>query len=440
MNITSRAVTFSVPSAINSTGRVRVSAGGLRRLRASVVLCVLVGFASWTGQAQQQKSPELFTLIPNNKNLDFSAGLSLRVARLKSIPTTGSIRFIRINQDALTGDQVSISIPGTKSFDLASSGPQKANAEYFAWIGKPHGQQRTGSTLVARNGEITGSITTPEGLYRIVPLGDRLHALVQVNSSKFPKDEPESFRATEAQQSKSMPPALPSERDKKADTGPAQIDVLVAYTPAAKSAVNDIDATIALAVAEANQSYVNSGIGIHLNLVDSFGVSYSEKGKSFETILHDFVDMKDVNDRRDRAGADLATLIINQSDYCGLADAIMANAATAFAIVHYDCATGYYSFAHELGHLMGARHNEQADTSGPPFTYGHGYLHNGPPSSWRTIMAYDCPTHCQRLQYWSNPNINYGTEPMGTVATNDNARVLNQTAATVASFRTRPSP
>ena len=63
-------------------------------------------------------------------------------------------------------------------------------------------------------------------------------------------------------------------RNHKDETTPTQIDVLVAYTSGAKAAVTDIDATIALAVAEANQSYVNSKIQIQLNLVDSFEVSY----------------------------------------------------------------------------------------------------------------------------------------------------------------------
>jgi len=98
--------------------------------------------------------------------------------------------------------------------------------------------------------------------------------------------------------------------------------------------------------------------------------------------------MPEVNQRRDKAGADLAALIVDQADYCGLADAIMADASTAFAVIYHDCATGYYSFAHELGHLMGARHDEQNDPS-VPFSYGHGYRHDLAPS-WRTIMAYDC--------------------------------------------------
>ena len=138
-------------------------------------------------------------------------------------------------------------------------------------------------------------------------------------------------------------------------------------------------------------------------------------------------------------------MIINQSDFCGLADAIMATASTAFVVVYYDCATGYYSFAHELGHLMGARHDENHDATTTPFAYGHGYEHPSSVSgqNFRTIMAYACnaPTSCDpRIQYWSNPNVKYNGVATGTAATNDNARVLIGTAATVAAFNSPPGP
>jgi hypothetical protein len=148
--------------------------------------------------------------------------------------------------------------------------------------------------------------------------------------------------------------------------------------------------------------------------------------------------MADVNARRDSSQADMAMMLIDQTDYCGLADAILADSTTAFAIVHYECATGYYSFGHELGHLQGARHDPANDPSTTPFAYGHGLQHTAV-ASWRTIMAYNCPSGCPRLQYWSNPNVTYNGVAMGTGETNDNARVLNQTSATVAAFRAASS-
>jgi hypothetical protein len=111
----------------------------------------------------------------------------------------------------------------------------------------------------------------------------------------------------------------------------------------------------------------------------------------------------------------------------------MAAANTAYAAVHYNCAVDNYSFAHELGHLQGARHDPAMDSDTRPFAFGHGHV-NG--MSWRTVMAYPTACNgCPRLQYWSNPGVLNGGVPMGTAAVSNNARVLNQTRATIAGFR-----
>ncbi|WP_031340962.1 M12 family metallo-peptidase, partial [Xanthomonas maliensis] len=125
-------------------------------------------------------------------------------------------------------------------------------------------------------------------------------------------------------------------------------------------------------------------------------------------------------------------IVLDNSSYCGLASGIGSTAATAFASVYWDCATGYYSFAHEIGHLQSARHDSATDPSTTPYAYGHGYRYG---NSWRTIMAYNCSSNCPRLNYWSNPNVSYNGVPMGNASTADNQRVLVNTKATIAGFR-----
>ena len=44
-----------------------------------------------------------------------------------------------------------------------------------------------------------------------------------------------------------------------------------------------------------------------------------------------------------------------------------------------------YSIAHELGHIIGARHEPSIDKTMVPFAYGHGFV-NG--TKWRDIMSY----------------------------------------------------
>jgi hypothetical protein len=202
----------------------------------------------------------------------------------------------------------------------------------------------------------------------------------------------------------------------------------------------NMQSLVQLAVAESNQGYVNSNVGITLQLAGYETTPYVESS-SFSTDLSRFRNTSDgvmdsIHTSRNTTRADVAVLVINNASSCGLASGIGSTAATAFAAVHWDCATGYYSFAHEIGHLQSARHDIATDPSTSPYAYGHGYRYE--PSSgsrWRTIMAYACTAGCPRLNFWSNPNINYNGVPMGIASSADNQRVLVNTKAAVAAFR-----
>lgn len=380
---------------------------------------------------------ELFVPVPNNRILEATPEQEGRIAQLRKQTTTKDLQLVRINVAALQGDKTTMTLSDEKKLNFSRQSIEKKDEKNFIWHGTIAELPAT-STLVVHNGNITGTIQISRDLYHIEPVGGGVHAIVKIDTSKFPPEEPRSFKEKETLR----PPDLDVRirklglSAKDLHDSPVSISVIVAYTQSAKDSVTDIDATIQLAVSEANQAYANSGINIQLNLVGTFLFSYTETGKTFDTILSDFASNSDVNTQRNKAGADLAALIINQSDYCGLADAILANLCDAFAIVHYSCATGYYSFAHELGHLMGARHDENHDSTTTPFAYGHGYEHNSTTQPFRTVMAYACSTgNCEpRVQYFSNPNVNYTGVATGTAATNDNARVLNGTAGTIAAF------
>jgi hypothetical protein len=113
-------------------------------------------------------------------------------------------------------------------------------------------------------------------------------------------------------------------------------------------------------------------------------------------------------------------------------------------VVSRVCLTGHYSFAHEIGHILGARHNPEQDPRSQPYPYGHGFLDVA--RGWRTIMAYDDRDRCRggtcaREMYWSNPNIEhqYFGVPTGSEDTQHNARVLNENVQRAARFRIRGS-
>lgn len=78
-------------------------------------------------------------------------------------------------------------------------------------------------------------------------------------------------------------------------------------------------------------------------------------------------ELDSVHSKRDEFGADLVVLIAGPSyGYCGQAYNSPGSAKWAFSVVKYTCATGYYSFAHEMGHNMGVLRVLEA---GPEHSY-----------------------------------------------------------------------
>ncbi|HJZ43006.1 MAG TPA: M12 family metallo-peptidase, partial [Hyphomicrobiaceae bacterium] len=216
------------------------------------------------------------------------------------------------------------------------------------------------------------------------------------------------------------------------------IDVMVAYTR--KAAGNYVAVKrdlIDLAIEEANESFRISKLGhIKLKLVHAYETDYVEQGEHFEH-LYRMVDrrdgyMEEVHGLREKHRADVVVLVVDDPAGCGLATRVHAEADEAFAVVHHECAASSYSMAHEIGHIIGARHDRNLDKTTTPFPYGHGYV-NG--TKWRDIMSYkESCNGCPRVPVWSSPNVLVKGEPAGAPDL-DNARVIMEQAARVAGFR-----
>jgi peptidyl-Asp metalloendopeptidase len=371
---------------------------------------------------------DLFTALPSIQSDAARAAQSSAMDRLRSEKNTMSVATVGINVGALNGEPVTIDLPTARQLKAKTKKIDRRGPRDFTWYGELPGEPGT-ATLVVRGNKVTGTIRTDKELYRILAIGDGAHALVRIDEKAFPPEHPDQMN-----DSGDIPPMA------KAAVGPnADIvfDVLVAYTAAAENRAGDILGLIQLAVDETNQAYENSGVNPRVRLVHAYKTPYSERGKSYDTIMNNMTsttdaNMPEIHGLRDQYGADMVVLIVDQGEFCGMADTILAKPASAFAMVHWSCATGNYSFGHELGHLQGTRHDPAADSTKTPFAYGHGYRFK---QKWRTIMAYDCPNGCPRLNYFSNPAVLYKGKPMGTVEKSNNARVINETAASVSGFR-----
>jgi len=237
---------------------------------------------------------------------------------------------------------------------------------------------------------------------------------------------------------KSVPKGRNIKSPAKAASEDIVIDVIVAYTKKAASNYGDVRRELVdLSIEEANQSFRISNLGhTKLRLVHAYQTDYLEEGEHFDHLWR-FADksdgyMEEIHGLRDKYRADVAVLIVDDPKGCGLATRVYADADEAFAVVHHDCAALTYTVAHEIGHLIGARHELNIDKTMTPFPYGHGYVSG---TKWRDIMSYrESCGGCPRLPVWSSPKLMIRGEPAGTPQV-DNARVIAEQAARVANFR-----
>lgn len=211
---------------------------------------------------------------------------------------------------------------------------------------------------------------------------------------------------------------------------------MVAYTNSAKINSGNINNLIDGSVALANGSFSNSSISATINVVKKIEVNYSESGDS-ETDLFALRSTSDgkidnIHSIREQNGADLVLLIVGSGNACVIAF-VNSSFSSAFSVVKYDCAGNGLTFAHEIGHNLGAAH-DVPNAAVSAYPYGHGYKD----FNWRTIMASNLLPE-NRINYWSNPEIDFvipfqGSVPMGTVADEDNARVWDERKSTVSGF------
>lgn len=311
--------------------------------------------------------------------------------------------------------------------------------------------------LVLSERGITGWLRQNSLLFKFESLGGGYQAIIRLDPSKAIPEHPAEYTSgaltdtTGRRTKSSIIPDGESSFVTKSETnsGSADIGVLVVYTQAAENAANNIEDLIDTGIDEANQSYSNSNIYASVYEAHTAQVNYDESGRSYTQHVDALKSTSDgvmdnVHSLRNQYLADVVILIVDDDEYCGRASLpILASTTTAFAAVHHACVTGpvYYSLAHEIGHLQGARHNRAVDSNNEPFQYGHGYV--DPNDQWRTIMAYDNACNgCQRIQYWSNPYVDHPTsgQAMGTVDYENNARVLNETRYDLRDFKTLPAP
>lgn len=342
------------------------------------------------------------------------------------------------------GDRLRLNLFDDASFALTVAGITRHAGRGYAWSGTIEGVDHGYGVLAVHEGALVGHVSVSGAVYRIGYAPDGTQVVEEIDQAALPPeahavDPPGPAVAEERQAGGEVP-------DVAADAA-IPIDVMVLYTAAARAAAGGttaMQAEVNLAVATTNQAYQNNNLAQRLRLVFAGEVSITEG--DFDADLDSLQANPTVDWLRNVSRADVVSLITDHgpnSAFCGVAYRMRTNstgfAPFGFSVVERVCASSNLTFAHELGHNMGAHHDPYvAGLAQTVFPYSYGYV--DPVGRFRTIMAYpdlclDSGLVCNKIPFFSTPGTTQNGRPIGIAMSADNARALGQTAATVANFR-----
>jgi hypothetical protein len=322
-------------------------------------------------------------------------------------------------------------------------------ADGFVWHGAVEDAPLGSAVMVVSDdGRVQANFARGDGtMWQIRTLDDGSTWVREVNQREFPLELPpirdyESTVVLPAAEKTALDASTPSP---SLDDG-STVDVMVLFTPTARSRAGGAQAMlqlVQLGIAETNQGYANSGVTHRVRLVHSAEVAYTETGDMLRDLnaLSNPSDgiIDNIHPLRNQYAADLVSLWVEGGDYCGLAwmmPSTTGNADRGFSIVGRSCATGYYSFGHEMGHNMGATHGVDDNTGPGLFPYSYAFK---APGQFRTIMAYDDNCSCNRINYWSNPSVRVNSVAIGRDPNGANPAAnfltLNNTRVAVSRYR-----
>lgn len=342
--------------------------------------------------------------------------------------------------------RIVLPLPNGRRVPLVRTRPILKNDNGLTWIGEVDGSGERAVLMLARDGGISGYFGYGGRIYAVDSAEGGIHTMAEIDPTKLPPDHAPSAadRSASAVAMRSPPPREPSvapfadDERRRLEAKQITIDLMLIFTRASVSRYLARPAQwSALASVTINETFRNSGLGnVSIRIVHHEVIDYDEGGVEQFDHLYRMVDgvgpFAGLRKLRNEKRADIVGLVLHSPSGCGLSTRVGADADEAFFVVHHACAVITYSISHEIGHILGARHDRAIDPIPTPFAFGHGFV-NG--TKWRTMMSYqESCGGCPRIPFWSNPRVLYKGEPTGTHAS-DNARVILEQAERVSRFR-----
>ncbi len=424
----------------------------IKFIRIIMLLGIIISLGSNNFQVNAtSNNPPVITTIDRNIDIPFSVTTQdIGVARTQKV-SMNTTAFETIAQNLFTDKDAKqtarFQIFPDLTFDATFDQINHTIHSGYIMSGKLNNDPDSSILIVSTDGVISANLEIQGKQYQLRDNGQGMYQFEEVDQTQFPEELdiiPDLSESSEFVFEQLLDTT-------SADNG-FMIDVLVVYTAAARSGaggtINMLN-LINLAVSETNTGYERSGIFSRMRLVHTAEINYDEAilstntgwGTALSQLTNQDNVIDEVRNMRNTYGADLVVMIVNNMTYCGIGWLMTPNYtydSVGNSVVSRACTTGYYSFAHETGHNMGA-HHDRLNTGGGTAMYSYSYGYQAPDSSFRTIMAYNCSAGCPRINNWSNPEVLYNGKPTGVLATAsnsaDNRLTLNNTAPIVSNFR-----
>jgi len=329
------------------------------------------------------------------------------------------------------GNSITLSLPflPCPSITFAASTVELTDGNNFSWAGRTIQHQdslcASGDIIIQKNeGLIIGQFTIDDNSYELFDLTGGVQLLIASSldlKGRLECATPPSITGT--------PPTViggPCENIKT--------KVLILYTNSTLDNTTDIIGTANLAVTQTNQIWANSEINNSLSIagivkLDSWTHAPGTSAEVNNLKIDPFISYL----RDDVYKAEIVVLLgPSYNDAYGVVADIGGVKANAFAVVNVSTATnGRYTFAHEVNHLFGGRHDNDPD---PGTAHGRTF-HTGFLNMFNKRFTLMCnlPEKKTRLTHVSNPDVNFAGEATGS-SNENNAAKVNQMKNYVAAF------
>ena len=456
-----------------------------RKTTSFIVKCLGIIFfssASWAQVDNAVISSPIIDLSPEQTEVSES-GARQKIAQsdLKSRTIRG-LRHVRFDTDSIkenvfnkpTPKPIELRLFGNEVVTVVTESVTHDVRGLYHWYGhlSTSPWHRVVILVDVDNKFMVGTIQSERWVYDIRPIGKNAHEILKIDPTQFPSEIHVPYKKN--RRFGQMTPFLPQDLSGlilPVSNGGNCITFLVAYTTSAKDAVGGttiIEMQISNAVDSINDSFYQSGITHRVYLVHTGELSYAGfPAQDLGTVLLDDIlnappssALSPLKAWREQYKADVVSLWVEDTSTpqppCAVGYLTGASFTfdppnpldykdSAYSVVVRLCAQSNKSFAHELGHMMGALHDRVTEQNFDVMkdNFGHCIPSSGGHTGTIMAKADGCPV-LTRLWAWSNPSKFYPApnntlrmgQFKGQTGAADNHRVFNDvTGSLVAGFQ-----